>query len=562
METLLFSLTPALLIWTVFALLMLLVLRFNQNGSPLLNYHLSTATLIALPAGLLLAPFLTIPAVFQPVPAINNWLFTAVLPEISITSAGSAEPAAASQATESQSAAGPFSLTLLFAVLLAAAVTAGLIRLLYIYARLKHSLGKAEPVTSPQLIQQAETLRKTLGISRRVRLFRSDEAAIPFTTGIFRPVIVLPVQSLQNADAGQLRLILTHEMIHIARNDYAAHLGELFIRHLFWMHPLVHLLYRQAAYYREVSCDREVLRINGESEATYAELLYRFALLEREKPQFRAAMAEEHKLLRRIRNLNTIQANTTQPTMITMKKSLLASAALMLMIAGVMACSDLTQNADPSATVVNLDDSIELYGQTITLREFRERIAEDRQNLLRGIEEATENTNPQTVQFMRDTAQELGNVLMLIDNGQASRAIAVIESLSPPPPPVLGESESSDVFVVVEEMPQMIGGQLALFNALRYPEAARRAGIEGRVILQFIVDEEGNVINPTVVRSAGAGGLDEAALEAISQMQFTPGIQRGRPVKVQMTQPVVFRLGDSASMPETTQPGTAVLNAY
>jgi len=112
----------------------------------------------------------------------------------------------------------------------------------------------------------------------------------------------------------------------------------------------------------------------------------------------------------------------------------------------------------------------------------------------------------------------------------------------PPPPPPVEEDDEPEFFVVVENMPEMIGGQQALYNVLRYPDIARRAGIEGRVIIQFIVDEQGIVRDPRVVRSAGGGGLDEAAIEAIQRVRFTPGMQRGRPVRVQMTQPVIFRL--------------------
>lgn len=112
--------------------------------------------------------------------------------------------------------------------------------------------------------------------------------------------------------------------------------------------------------------------------------------------------------------------------------------------------------------------------------------------------------------------------------------------LPPPPPPE--EDDEPEIFVVVENMPEMVGGQQALYSALRYPDIARRAGIEGRVIIQFVVDETGTVRDPIVLRSAGGGGLDEAAIEAIQKVSFTPGMQRGRPVKVQMTQPVIFRL--------------------
>ena len=74
-----------------------------------------------------------------------------------------------------------------------------------------------------------------------------------------------------------------------------------------------------------------------------------------------------------------------------------------------------------------------------------------------------------------------------------------------------------------------------------YPEMALRTGIEGRVTIQFIVNERGQVENPRVIRGIG-GGCDEEALKAVSQARFTPGLQRGRPVKVQYSLPIVFRL--------------------
>lgn len=115
---------------------------------------------------------------------------------------------------------------------------------------------------------------------------------------------------------------------------------------------------------------------------------------------------------------------------------------------------------------------------------------------------------------------------------------ASTEQPPPPPPP---DAPVSEVFVVVERMPEPIGGMQAIYERIRYPEIARKAGIEGRVVLQFIVDEEGNVTEPHVIRGIG-GGCDESALEAIKGIKFTPGMQRGRPVKVQFQLPIVFRL--------------------
>ncbi len=123
-----------------------------------------------------------------------------------------------------------------------------------------------------------------------------------------------------------------------------------------------------------------------------------------------------------------------------------------------------------------------------------------------------------------------------------------MQSGSPPgPPPAMPEPEEEEaiddreIFTIVEEMPVLLGGANAIYQNLRYPEIARRAGIEGRVIVQFVIDQEGNVVDPVVVRGIG-GGCDEAALEAVTNLKFSPGRQRGRPVKVRYSLPITFRL--------------------
>jgi protein TonB len=109
----------------------------------------------------------------------------------------------------------------------------------------------------------------------------------------------------------------------------------------------------------------------------------------------------------------------------------------------------------------------------------------------------------------------------------------------PPPPPK--EEEEEDFFVAVEQMPELIGGLAELQKTIKYPEMARKAGIEGRVIVQFIVTENGDVEDPRVIRGIG-GGCDEEALRAVKQAKFKPGKQRGKPVRVQYSLPVIFQL--------------------
>lgn len=103
------------------------------------------------------------------------------------------------------------------------------------------------------------------------------------------------------------------------------------------------------------------------------------------------------------------------------------------------------------------------------------------------------------------------------------------------------QQQEDEIFIAVEEKPELIGGMAALQKAVDYPEMAENAGIEGRVIVQFVVNEEGNVDDPRVIRGVHQL-LDEAAIEAVRAQKFKPGKQRGRSVKVQMSLPVAFTL--------------------
>jgi periplasmic protein TonB len=87
----------------------------------------------------------------------------------------------------------------------------------------------------------------------------------------------------------------------------------------------------------------------------------------------------------------------------------------------------------------------------------------------------------------------------------------------------------------------MNGGAAALYSRITYPEMARNARIQGRVVIEFIVDRQGNVRDARVIRGIG-GGADEEAVRALSSMTFTPGVQGGRVVEVRMRQIVTFRL--------------------
>ena len=103
-------------------------------------------------------------------------------------------------------------------------------------------------------------------------------------------------------------------------------------------------------------------------------------------------------------------------------------------------------------------------------------------------------------------------------------------------------SEKQDHYEIVEQRPELIGGISGLQAKVRYPEIARKASVEGRVIVQFIVDENGDVRDPEILRGAGAGLDEEATRVIVEEAKFIPGRQRGRAVPVRMSLPIVFKL--------------------
>lgn len=115
----------------------------------------------------------------------------------------------------------------------------------------------------------------------------------------------------------------------------------------------------------------------------------------------------------------------------------------------------------------------------------------------------------------------------------------ISDSLPLPPKPIVRTQE--DIILTAEFMPEMKGGIDKLYNLINYPKDALNVGIEGRVVVQFIVNKKGEVEEPVILRGIG-GGCDEEVLRVIKLMKFTPGIQNGNFVKVKMAQAVTFKL--------------------
>ena len=147
----------------------------------------------------------------------------------------------------------------------------------------------------------------------------------------------------------------------------------------------------------------------------------------------------------------------------------------------------------------------------------------------------------ETIEIVEDDA-EIEETIIASDEDMGEQVeITDIEHV------VVEEPEKEEeIFQVVEAMPEFPGGTAALMKWLKdnmkYPSICQDNGIQGRVIVQFVVNKDGSIVDPVVARSVDPY-LDKEALRVVKAMpKWKPGEQRGKAVRVKFTLPVQFRL--------------------
>ncbi|RYY34329.1 MAG: energy transducer TonB [Sphingobacteriaceae bacterium] len=108
------------------------------------------------------------------------------------------------------------------------------------------------------------------------------------------------------------------------------------------------------------------------------------------------------------------------------------------------------------------------------------------------------------------------------------------------------EEDPNQIFAAVENQPNFPGGMAAFYkylgNNIRYPAVARENNVQGRVFVTFVVEKDGSLTDIKVMRGIGSG-CDEEAIRVLKKSpKWTPGIQNGRPVRVQYSVPIAFNL--------------------
>jgi len=541
-----------LVIWTLLSSLAWFVLRIFDNTHPFYQYHTRLALIFSLPAGLLLLALIH---------TASGWFFSAS-PEASLTFITLTNPLDIAFTPIEESSGIPM-ISMIHAMLFflfSAGVTFFIGRFIIQAVQLKKLRQRClfEPVTELDQLSAAN-LGLAISTRKRVQVSFLETDIVPVTFGFRNPVILLP-ESLRN-QPGKLNLAIRHELTHITQHDFFSHLMVILTEALFWFHPLVHRLKHELVEYRELRCDHLVLSEKSISRKEYASLLLELIPMTNIDKELSVNMAQESSNLKKRITMITQQTNTKP---IPKRTSLTLLGAIFFSTVIVMACTDMQTQSVFDEEELNLMTDIDRTGDRgfhqVVIFMSEEEQAERHESKLAQLR-MLQPEHIQSINILKGEAAvekygsrgEMGVILINTKLSEESYNMT-LKALGMETQTLLmdinrEQTADEDFFVVVEDMPELIGGLTSIQREIRYPEMARRAGIEGRVFIQFIVNEQGDVENPRVIRGIG-GGADEEALRVVRQAKFTPGMQRGRPVRVQYSIPISFRLQGSETTPE------------
>ena len=568
-----------LLLWTMMALLGKVILHYSKGLSGRQLYHSHLALLSALPAGyltyIILHALPTLPAMDTVAQS-----FAVIQFQLPVT-VGTATATAHQITLSADTWLGIIELVLTIGIFVM------LLRLIINQIKLhtfSQKLNMDEHFSASGISAENRNLMQSL--RRKVRIAFCDGDTIPMTFGLFHPVIVLP-DAIRNGEA-RMNLAIRHELQHICHHDYLRFWLIRLLRIFFWFHPLVWLLEKDITMFREMDIDEMVISQNREISSDYAQLLLDLAATPATQYLLPAGLAMRPSTIKKRITAMTQTGKTHNYRWISASLTILT-----LLIALAMGCSDMQNQGLSGEKLMNQELSFKNPRITINGTELMYNafigtgtvggpalgityFATPNYGTFTFSGQSFEGAKPVgkvngktltfTVNSMHVVITSESNLLpeqnatLWVSSAPDFKSDAKhmirfgwvqdYESFQKIKNEKYGldkhiasgyNNDSKQVFVVVEKMPRLIGGLASIQSRIQYPALARKAGIEGKVYVEFVVDEKGNVVDPKVIRGIG-GGCDQAALNAVKQAKFTPGMQHGKPVKVRYSVPIVFKL--------------------
>jgi TonB family protein len=350
----------------------------------------------------------------------------------------------------------------------------------------------------------------------RVTVLLSSAVHSPVTFGLRSPTIILPL-SFRELSVPCKQAILCHEFLHVRRYDWLHIIIEEFVRSIFWFHPAIWWLLSRVHLSREQAVDHEVVQLTG-GKQPYLDSLLEFA---RTHSSLNAVPAplflREHHLVQRVALLlKEVSMSRSRLTV-----SMIGITALLVNVFYLAAGWFPLTGSPVFAQVQNANTEVKVPQEVPTT--------------------VVVAPMPDRQRSAKSEAKSTQSIPVLITETRASTPGSSASAQSNPPQkqPIIigGNAEESRLIYRVEPV---------------YPELARNARVQGKVVLTVITDEEGNVVDVKVVH--GHPLLVEAAVTAVKQWKYSPTFLNGKPVPVMATVTVVFRLDADHNAPAQKQP--------
>jgi TonB family protein len=427
-----------------------------------------------------------------------------------------------------------------------------LLRLLAGLARLAWVSAHAKPLFDDSWMSNVLEISKFHKTGRSVRLLESSNAlAMPLTWGIFRPVVVLP-SSAEHWPEDRRRMVLSHELAHIARHDWFLQICAELARATYWFHPLAWLAARRLRQESECACDDAVL-LSGIAPSHYARQLLDLArTLENSGRAWSTALA-----IARPSNLERRFAAMLNPSVNRRRLSFKAKFLIPLFAAGILvplatmrlpaqSLSGKTSGTihDPSgtgvanATIIMSNQKAQTIDMTTTDREGNFSFKPlpvgnyELQVLKSGF------LAYRLPQIALDAGRDFSGTFSL-EVGAITEHVTVVPENSAKTVPVETTSGKSSRL--------SIGGNIQAAKIMTkvqpvYPDSAKSAGVSGTVILHAVVGMNGKPLSLRVMNSQVDADLARSAVEAVSQWRYSPTLLNGEPIEVDTTVVVNFSL--------------------
>lgn len=332
--------------------------------------------------------------------------------------------------------------------------------------------------------------------------------------------IIIPKKDLDDAP-----LIVAHERVHVARRHSSDLLLGQLVTVMQWFNPAAWLMLSELKAVHEYEADNGVIE-SGVNIKEYQLLLIKKAVGER--------------LPSPANSLNHSNLKTRITMMMKSKKTgnsrwrylaLVPAAAVALSVTNIQAVADTLRDVASSSLPQLTGSEVNDYSAAVQ----------------ESVEIAIVSNADADANLTQPTVTE-ANATVAVAEAAPTAAVSATEEAAE------NEAKQNEVFSAVEQMPQYPGGDAAMLHDLAmnltYPENAMKENRQGRVVVRFVVDTDGTIKDPSIIRGQGED-LDKAAIDAVMKLKpFTPGMNNGKPVAVYYVLPVSFKLqGDEVSTP-------------